>query len=218
MFFSGFIVAGSALVVEVLYAPPYWVHVLWGPDPAHDAGAVASGEGLLIALQYHHKAEESRFTGGERPVIDYAPAPRAGRPCGAAVRARGIPDLRRARHLANPAQGLEGSADRNPSAPPSAPPTDLPPRERWARLDPADGRVPSREVLRRVRSRARRRSSIPRPRLAQRCVRTRLLGCSRPLASDGGLVVVNRGFVPRRGGKLRDRAAARSSAMSNWSA
>ena len=32
MFISGFIVAGSALAVEVLYAPPYWVHaLLWGP-------------------------------------------------------------------------------------------------------------------------------------------------------------------------------------------
>src|SRR5215469_4329776 len=26
IFISGFIVAGSALVVEILYAPPYWVH------------------------------------------------------------------------------------------------------------------------------------------------------------------------------------------------
>src|SRR5438132_11504980 len=32
MFFAGFIVAGSALAVEILYAPPYWVHaLLWGP-------------------------------------------------------------------------------------------------------------------------------------------------------------------------------------------
>ena len=32
MFISGFIVAGSALAVEITYAPPYWVHaVLWGP-------------------------------------------------------------------------------------------------------------------------------------------------------------------------------------------
>jgi uncharacterized protein (DUF983 family) len=32
IFISGFVVAGSALAVEMLYAPPYWVHaVLWGP-------------------------------------------------------------------------------------------------------------------------------------------------------------------------------------------
>ena len=32
MFISGFIVAGSALAVEMLSSPPYWVHaLLWGP-------------------------------------------------------------------------------------------------------------------------------------------------------------------------------------------
>src|ERR1700704_687688 len=32
MFFSGFVVAGSALAVEALYSPPFWVHaVLWTP-------------------------------------------------------------------------------------------------------------------------------------------------------------------------------------------
>ena len=69
MFLSGFIVAGSALAVEILYAPPYWVHaLLWGPLilittllPLHPV------KGLLIALQYHHKAAEGRFTGGEAP-------------------------------------------------------------------------------------------------------------------------------------------------------
>ena len=43
MFISGFIVAGSALVVELIYAPPYWVHAaLWGPH----AGAAAAAEGI----------------------------------------------------------------------------------------------------------------------------------------------------------------------------
>ena len=29
---SGFIVVGSALIVEVLYQPPFWLHaLLWGP-------------------------------------------------------------------------------------------------------------------------------------------------------------------------------------------
>jgi uncharacterized protein (DUF983 family) len=69
MFISGFIVAGSALAVEILYSPPYWVHaLLWGPL------ILVTGllplrplKGLMIALQYHHKAAESRFTGSDAP-------------------------------------------------------------------------------------------------------------------------------------------------------
>ena len=66
MFLAGFIVAGSALVVEVLYAPPYWVHaLLWGPlILITTLLPLRPVKGLLIALQYHHKAAESRFTGG----------------------------------------------------------------------------------------------------------------------------------------------------------
>jgi uncharacterized protein (DUF983 family) len=69
MFFSGFIVAGSALAVEILYAPPYWVHaLLWGPLILITAILpLRPVKGLLIALQYQNKAEESRFTGGEAP-------------------------------------------------------------------------------------------------------------------------------------------------------
>ncbi len=69
MFFSGFIVGGSALAVEILYAPPYWVHaLLWGPLILITAILpLRPVKGLLIALQYQNKAEESRFTGGEAP-------------------------------------------------------------------------------------------------------------------------------------------------------
>ncbi len=69
MFISGFIVAGSALAVEILYAPPYWVHaLLWGPlILITTLLPLRPMKGLLIALQFHHKAEESRFTGGDRP-------------------------------------------------------------------------------------------------------------------------------------------------------
>jgi uncharacterized protein (DUF983 family) len=67
MFISGFIVAGSALAVEILYSPPYWVHaLLWGPLILITAlGPLRPIKGLLIALQYHHKAAEGRFTGGD---------------------------------------------------------------------------------------------------------------------------------------------------------
>ena len=64
MFISGFIVAGSALAVEIAYAPPYWVHaVLWIPlILITTLLPLRPMKGLLIALQYHHKAAEGRFT------------------------------------------------------------------------------------------------------------------------------------------------------------
>ena len=67
MFLSGFIVAGSALAVEILYSPPYWVHaLLWGPlILVTTLLPLRPMKGLLIALQYHHKAAEGRFTGGD---------------------------------------------------------------------------------------------------------------------------------------------------------
>ncbi len=63
MLIVGFIVTGAALIVEVLYSPPYWVHAaLWIP--------LAIGLPLLIlrpfkatmiALQYANKAAEGRL-------------------------------------------------------------------------------------------------------------------------------------------------------------
>jgi uncharacterized protein (DUF983 family) len=59
MFISGFIVAGSALAVEFAYSPPYWVHaLLWTPlILITTLGPLRPVKGLLISLQYHHKAE-----------------------------------------------------------------------------------------------------------------------------------------------------------------
>ena len=69
MFLSGFIVAGSALAVEILYSPPYWVHaLLWGPlILITTLVPLRPIKGLLIALQHHHEAAESRFTGSDAP-------------------------------------------------------------------------------------------------------------------------------------------------------
>ncbi len=69
MFIAGFIVAGSALAVEMAYAPPYWVHaVLWIPLILLTTLApLRPMKGVLVALQYHHKAEEVRFSGGDKP-------------------------------------------------------------------------------------------------------------------------------------------------------
>ncbi len=47
MFFAGFVVVFSALIVEVMYQPPFWLHaVLWLPlILLDDAWAAASAEG-----------------------------------------------------------------------------------------------------------------------------------------------------------------------------
>jgi len=69
MFFSGFVVAGSALAVEALYSPPLWVHaVLWIPlILITTLLPLRPIKGLLITLQYHHKAAEGRLAGGDIP-------------------------------------------------------------------------------------------------------------------------------------------------------
>jgi len=60
---AGFIVVGSALVVEIKYQPPFWVHAaLWGPlILATTLLPLRAMKSLLIALQYHHKAAEGRL-------------------------------------------------------------------------------------------------------------------------------------------------------------
>jgi uncharacterized protein (DUF983 family) len=60
---AGFIVVGCALVVEVKYQPPFWVHaVLWIPlIAATTLLPLRPMKSLLIALQYHHKAAEGQL-------------------------------------------------------------------------------------------------------------------------------------------------------------
>ena len=62
IFLAGLIVVGCALVVEILYHPPIWLHaVLWGPLILITTIApLRPMKGLMIALQYHHKAAEGR--------------------------------------------------------------------------------------------------------------------------------------------------------------
>jgi uncharacterized protein (DUF983 family) len=66
MFLAGAIVVGCALITEILYQPPYWVHAaLWLPLIfILTLGPLRPMKGLMIALQYHHKAAETRFDGG----------------------------------------------------------------------------------------------------------------------------------------------------------
>ena len=60
---AGFIVVGAALVTEILYQPPIWVHaVLWTPlILIVTLGPLRPLKGLMIALQYHHDAAEGRL-------------------------------------------------------------------------------------------------------------------------------------------------------------
>ena len=64
---SGFIVVFAALAVEFAYQPPYWVHAaLWLPLIALTTlGPLRPIKGVMIALQYHHKAAEGRLSRSE---------------------------------------------------------------------------------------------------------------------------------------------------------
>ncbi len=59
---AGFLVVGAAVIVEFVWRPPYWVHaLLWIPMIlAVTLGLLRPLKGLLVALQFHHKAEEGR--------------------------------------------------------------------------------------------------------------------------------------------------------------
>jgi len=60
---TGFIVTGLALAVEILYAPPYWLHaLLWVPLVILlPLVLLRSFKGVLIALQFRNKAEEGKL-------------------------------------------------------------------------------------------------------------------------------------------------------------
>jgi len=65
---AGAIVVGCALVVEIKYQPPFWLHAaLWLPlILLTTIGPLRPMKSLLIALQFHHKASEGQ-------LIDRAP-------------------------------------------------------------------------------------------------------------------------------------------------
>jgi uncharacterized protein (DUF983 family) len=60
---GGGIVVFAALITEVVYQPPYWLHaLLWLPlILIVTLAPLRLLKGLLIALQYHHKAAEGRL-------------------------------------------------------------------------------------------------------------------------------------------------------------
>lgn len=59
----GALTLGGALFLEFRYEPPVWVHlVVWGLFiPVVAFGLLRVLKGVLINLQYAHKAEEGRF-------------------------------------------------------------------------------------------------------------------------------------------------------------
>ena len=65
---AGFLVVGSALLVEVAYQPPFWLHaLLWGPlILIVTLAPLRLLKGLLIALQYHNDAAPGRLESGDK--------------------------------------------------------------------------------------------------------------------------------------------------------
>lgn len=63
----GFIVVGLALWLEVSYSPALWVHfILWIPlILVLSLVSLRLMKGVLITLQYKHKAQEGRIEGSE---------------------------------------------------------------------------------------------------------------------------------------------------------
>lgn len=61
--FAGFIICAMALVVEVKYSPPYWVHaIIFLPLVLIVClGLLRPMKGLMIALQYRNNAREGRL-------------------------------------------------------------------------------------------------------------------------------------------------------------
>jgi len=59
----GIVVVALALWVEFTYAPPIWLHlVMWfALSGILSLALVRPSKGILVALQYHHKAEEGRL-------------------------------------------------------------------------------------------------------------------------------------------------------------
>lgn len=60
---GGAIVVAAALITEVVYQPPYWLHaLLWVPlILLVTLAPLRPLKSLLIALQFHHRAAEGRL-------------------------------------------------------------------------------------------------------------------------------------------------------------
>lgn len=59
----GGIVAGLAIAVELIFSPPFWVHILlWPPITlALILGCLRASKGVLLALEYRNAAREGQI-------------------------------------------------------------------------------------------------------------------------------------------------------------
>ena len=66
---AGFFIVGLALIVEVSYQPPYWVHAIIFLPLALGVplGLLRPFKATLIALQFHNRAREGRQDMGDDP-------------------------------------------------------------------------------------------------------------------------------------------------------
>ena len=63
----GALVVGLAITVELSFSPPWWVHfLLWLPlATAAVIFSLRVAKGLLLALEYKHRAQEGRIADAE---------------------------------------------------------------------------------------------------------------------------------------------------------
>jgi uncharacterized protein (DUF983 family) len=63
----GGLIVGLAIALELAAEPPFWVHLLlWVPlATVAVIGSLRVAKGLLLALEYRHRAREGRIEDGE---------------------------------------------------------------------------------------------------------------------------------------------------------
>ena len=68
IFIVGGLVVALAILVELNFGPPWWVHILlWVPlATLLTIGLLRLAKGLLLALEYRHRAREGRIDGSGR--------------------------------------------------------------------------------------------------------------------------------------------------------
>jgi uncharacterized protein (DUF983 family) len=62
IFIVGTITVVGALILDGVFAPPWWVHLVWGPVAAAlTIGGLRISKGWLLAQEYKHRAREGRI-------------------------------------------------------------------------------------------------------------------------------------------------------------
>ena len=59
----GAVIAGSAIVIDQSFSPPWWVHIIWLPvGILLTLGGLRIGKAALLFQEYTHQAREGRIT------------------------------------------------------------------------------------------------------------------------------------------------------------